>query len=276
MAGDTFSKRHGYTSRPKEISIWEDAPQNLRYIVLEAASECGLSPSTLRAIICKVLRTPPDSNNWSVPNVWGEVEQLIYQCDWFRVYDFIEAIHAYLLKAEGEQYGFTSEAYGQGDSAKFADAINSYCLEEGIGWQLEDGQIATRGSQAFEAAVHTAVSELQSSGRPTAATRIQEALNALSRRPEPDLAGAITHAIAALECVMGDITGDPKATLGDFLKKYPDLEGSLKKALEGLWGYANNEGARHGKEGVVPKREEAELVVGIAASVVTYLGRKNK
>ncbi len=30
-----FSKRHGYCSRPKEITIWEDAPENLRHFVLE-------------------------------------------------------------------------------------------------------------------------------------------------------------------------------------------------------------------------------------------------
>jgi hypothetical protein len=37
-----------------------------------------------------------------------------------------------------------------------------------------------------------------------------------------------------------------------------------------------NEGARHGKQGVEPAREEAELVVNLSASVVTYLNRKHK
>ena len=94
----------------------------------------------------------------------------------------------------------------------------------------------TRGSAGFEVTVHDAVSELKQSGRPTAANRIQEALNALSRRPDPDLAGAISHAIAALECVGGDIAGDPNATLGDILKNYPDVTGGLKKSLEGSLG----------------------------------------
>ena len=66
------------------------------------------------------------------------------------------------------------------------------------------------------------------------------------------------------------------ATLGDDLKRHPELFGSLKKASEGIWGYASNEGARHGKEGVEPAREEAELVVSVAASVVTYLNRKHQ
>jgi AbiJ N-terminal domain 4 len=169
-------------------------------------------------------------------NIWSEVQYLIYGCDWFKVYDIIEALYARMQ--EHDRGG------GGNDAPKFADALNQFFIEEGIGWQLEDGEIVTRGTEAFEAAVHTAVSELKNSGRPTAATRIQEALYALSRRPEPDLAGAISHAIAALECVAGDITGDTKATLGDFLKHHPDLFGTLRKALEGIWGYACNEGAR--------------------------------
>ena len=244
---------------------------------METARELGLGPSALRTIICRVLLTPPDQGNWSeYPNIWDEVQYLMYQCEWFKVYDIIEAIHARLLKKEGEERGFTSEVYGKDESARYADAINAFFIEKGFGWQLQDGKLVTRGTAAFETAVNTAVSELQESGRPTAASRIQEALNDLSRRPDADLAGAISHAIAALECVAGDITGDSSATLGDYLKRHPDLFGSLKKALEGIWGYASNEGARHGKEGVEPAREEAELVVSVAASVVTYLNRKHQ
>jgi hypothetical protein len=42
-----------------------------------------------------------------------------------------------------------------------------------------------------------------------------------------------------------------------------------------LWGYASNEGARHGKEGVEPPREEAEFIVSIAAALTAYLNRKH-
>jgi hypothetical protein len=32
-----FSKRYGYMSQPKEITVWEDAPENLRHFVLDTA-----------------------------------------------------------------------------------------------------------------------------------------------------------------------------------------------------------------------------------------------
>jgi hypothetical protein len=114
---------------------------------------------------------------------------------------------------------------------------------------------------------------LQKSGRPTAAKHIHEALMALSRRPEPDLPGAVYHAMGSLECVARDVTGD-KAPLGDILKKHPSLlPPPLNTALSQVWGYASN-AARHVREGREPERNEAELVVGLAGTVATYLGKK--
>jgi hypothetical protein len=156
----------------------------------------------------------------------------------------------------------------------FRQAINDFFVTNGIGWQLVKGEIITRGAEGFEAAVKTARSTLEESGRPTAAKEIHEALQALSRRPEPDLRGAVYHAMGSLECLARAITGDPKATLGEILKKHPDLvPRPLNEALSKMWGYASNE-ARHIKEGREPKREEAELLVGLAAMVATYLSKK--
>jgi hypothetical protein len=115
---------------------------------------------------------------------------------------------------------------------------------------------------------------LNQGGRTTAGERIARAIRNLSIRPNPDLSGAISHATGAIECVLGDITGE-NLTLGGYLKDNNLLPPSIKKALEGIWGYACNEGARHGKEGIEPPREEAEFIVAISAAVTTYLNRKH-
>jgi len=47
----------------------------------------------------------------------------------------------------------------------------------------------------------------------------------------------------------------------------------LDTALSQVWGYASTE-ARHISEGREINRVEAELLVGLAASVGTYLSRK--
>ena len=202
-SGDSFSKRNRYAGSGKEITVREDAPEGLRYAVLEVARELDWGPSSLRDIVCRVLRVRPDPGNWSeYPNVWGEVQYLVYNADWFKVYDVIEAIHTAMLRHDRE--------HRSDDAKKFSSEINSYFVEEGIGWQLVDGQVVTRGTEAFELVVADAEKALKRTGRPTAASHIHEALQDLSRRPKPDLAGAIYHGMGALEAVARDLTGDPK------------------------------------------------------------------
>ena len=264
-----FSKRNRYSSAAKEITIREDAPENLRYFVLQAATDLDFGPSQLRDVVCRVLRAVPDSSNWSeYPNIWQEVEWLVERCGWYKVYDIIEAIHGRMYKAD-ERYRFSTTV-----AARYSEALNEFFIEEGIGWQLVEGQIVTRGTEAFEAVVTEATAALEASERPTAAKHLHEALQDLSRRPQADLPGAVYHAMGSLECVARDLTGDSKATLGEALKRYSGLlPKPLDTALSQIWGYASNE-ARHVQEGRETNRQEAELLVGLAAALTTYLTRK--
>ena len=209
-----FSRRHGYSGQPREITIREDAPENLRHFVLDTAVELGLGPYALRDDACAVLHVRPDPGNWSAyPNVWDEVQGLIYDCEWFRVYDFIERVHQRLEKLREDNPSKS------GLAAEFQQALNDFFTEEGIGWKIADGEIVSRGTEAFEAAVQKASEALENSGRRTARDEIHEALADLSRRPKPDLTGAVQHAMAALECVARETCGNPKATLGNILKR---------------------------------------------------------
>lgn len=268
---DPFSKRHNYRGPAAEITIREDAPESLRFSMLDTTERLGWGPSAMRDVVCRVLRVPPDSGNWSeYPNIWGEVQGHVYAADWFRVYDMIEEFYASMARGDDRNYREGDER----KSKQFADAMNSYFLEDGIGWQLVDGQIVTRGPEAFETLVGTARHAVSESERPTAASHIHEALAALSRRPDADLSGAVYHGMGALECIARDVTGDKKGTLGEILKRNPDLVPKpLDAALDKAWGFASDR-ARHVLEGHEPTRDDAELIVGIAAAVATYLVRK--
>jgi hypothetical protein len=145
--------------------------------------------------------------------------------------------------------------------------LSAFFIEEGIGWQFINGQVITRGTEAFEALVTEAGAALEAAERPTAAKHLHEAVQDLSRRPDADLPGAVYHAMGALECVARDITGDAKATLGEVIKRNPGLlPKPLDNALSQIWGYASNE-ARHVQEGQETNREEAELLVLVGLSV---------
>ena len=268
-AGCSFSKRYGYAGQAKEISIWEDASENLRHCVLETAHDLGLAPSDIRDIVCAVLQRPPNRLNWSeYPNVWEEAQKDVYGCQWFQVYDIIERIWSRFKRADDHS------VWDEEKAPAFRQAINDFFLTNGIGWQLVKGEIVMRGADGFEAAVKTAQATLEESGRPSASREIHEALEALSWRPEPDLRGAVYHTMGSLECLARAITGDPRATLGEILKKHPDLlPRPLHEALSKVGGSALIE-AHHLKEDQQPKREETELLVGLAAMVATYWSKK--
>jgi len=138
---------------------------------------------------------------------------------------------------------------------------------------MTGGRIVYRGSESFAETTREAVEKLANTGRNAAATEIHEALQDISRRPTPDVTGAIQHAIAAFECTARDVTGEPNLTLGRLVPRL-SLAPPLDTAIEKLWGYAS-ERARHIREGQKVVTEEAELVVSVACAVSTFLTKRD-
>ena len=264
---EKFSKRHGYQqAHETEIIVRQDAPHELRGIVVQLAYECGFRPESLRSLICCILRRRPDSNNWSeYPNIDNEVHELIDDCDWYRVYDIVEGISGAMRETP---YSYETE--------KFESEMNDYFLEKGIGWKLSNGKVDMRGSGVFEEIIGTAERQLETKKFSTARNELHEARRDLSRRPAPDITGGIQHSMAALECVAREACGDAKATLGEIMQRYRDVvPRPLDEAIIRAWGYAS-EYARHVREGREPAFEESELVIGMVAALATYLARKHE
>jgi len=265
MKENRFSSRFGHGHEKREITIREDAPHEVRGAILKMAEgDLSLRPTSLRDTLCNVLRQLPDRSNWSeFPNIWDECQLLIEGCPWYRVYDFVEALYQGLANSSDPER-----------ATHWQNLINEYFLEAGVGWRMVNGLLEARGPEAFESSVDAARNNLVQAELPTARQEIHEALRDLSRRPEADLTGAISHAMAALECTAREAAGDAQATLGEILKRYPNLlPKPLGEALTKLWGYAS-EKARHVREGQTPTRPEAELIVGVASSCCTYLAGK--
>ena len=260
-----FSKRFGFKPEQEpEITVRLDAPKELRGVVVLLADEFGISPEPLREIICRVLLKRPNSNNWSeYPNIDNENNQLLDGAVWYKVYDIIEKVAAHLKNTKGHS-----------ELQKFACRLNDYFVENGIGWKLVDVYLEARNPEVLEKSIQTAIQALDNAGIKTAQKELHESLVDLSRRPTPDVTGAIQHSMAALECVFREVVGNPKATLGELLKKHPKvIPAPLDQSLDKLWGYASEFG-RHIRENREPDFSEAQLVVGVCAAVVTYLVTK--
>ena len=261
-----FSERHGLSVPDAEIRIREEAPDGLRDVLPTICYKIGYKPGELRALLCELFLKAPDPTNWTdYPNIAGEVRDLLRDCAWFEVYDAIEAIYA-----QCHQHYYHMEPA----TAAFEELVNRYFRREGIGWQLTGGRIEVRGTEAFEAAVRQGRDLLWSSGKQTAATELHEAISDLSRRPSAEITGSIQHAMAALECVARDKLGGSKETLGDLIRRNPNLfPKPIDEIVSKAWGYSSNFG-RHLQEGAPPTFEEAELLVGISGVMCRYLVRK--
>jgi hypothetical protein len=271
-ADQTFSIRHGYTSKDAqtEITIREELPQEARDMIIDIMTQFGWDSDALFDIAASIGKQPWQSSEpkQSFTSSRVQLKRLVSEWEWYLVYDFVEHLYAAME---------SREVWGDGRPEEdFEAKINGYFRHAGVGWQLQKGKIASRGSEAFEVAAHRALRALKEGGLQTAGGEIHEALADLSRRPRADLTGAIHHAMGALECVARTATGNSRATLGEIISRHPDLVPKpLDAAVEKAWGYAS-ERARHIREGNDPTREEAELIVGIAATVATYLSKKTK
>jgi hypothetical protein len=262
MPVDRFSERQGFALPDVPITIREEAPTNFRYFLPQIAGEFGLSPHAMRSIVCDLLYEAPDSNNWSEGNVHNEVEGLIDGCAWFQVYDIAEVFFDRLNSIDPDR------------ATGFANKLNDFFRRRGIGWQLADGRISVRGSDVFNATVHSA-EHLPVDRFQVANNEMREALADISRRPSADITGAVQHSMAALECVARVVTGNPSATLGQLARR--DLvnlgvQPPLDQAVEKLWGYASGFG-RHLQEGNAPNFNDAQLVVGVCAGLCVYLAK---
>ena len=96
-----------------------------------------MSPTEMRTV-CRVLRVRPDPSHYSeYPNVSDEVNDLISECAWFKVYDIAEALHP----DRASRSSIWAEL--------LEDKVNDSYLEEGIGGTMTDGEITCRGSGTF-------------------------------------------------------------------------------------------------------------------------------
>ena len=116
------------------------------------------------------------------------------------------------------------------------------------------------------------IKALSDTGRDLASRELNEAIRDISRRPEPDLSGALQHASACLEAVARDITGR-QGNLGAIANSLPVPE-EIKGTVTQLWRYASDK-ARHGREGNEVAIADAKLVVWATCGLVSHLVEQN-
>ncbi len=274
-----FSERMGI-SRPAKIEYRADLPARLRlpiYKILRDSVGSTVLIDRVNHLFDRFGVTPLPLFKGTVHLEKDEdnhdaiiLKRFILGCDWSQIFDLIEDVFAQLDFYEEENRHPDEELRAY----PLQRTINDYFNQAGIGWKMEAGKITIRGDEGFESGVKGAARALEESARPTTAAHLHAALSALSQRPMADLPGAMYHATGCLESLARDLSGLPKNTLGNILKKRPDLlPPPLDTALSQIWGFSSNR-ARHVREGGDPERAETILVIGLVAAIVPYLLEK--
>lgn len=276
-----FSDRYPHEEPEVPITVREDAPQSLRAFLPRLAHESGISWSVQRGIVCKILMTWPNEDNWSEwPNIAYEVMDLLADCSWWHVYDVAEAYWEDLSRC---RQLLSPPSNPTAEQLSFQRQLNGFFTREGIGWQLStEGLLEPRGDATSSATSPTHTVALAEAGLEKALTEFKEAQHDLARRPDPDVTGVVQHGSAALESVVRHITGSSK-TLGQAAKEIdyaaipPVIRDMVETMLVKLYGYASSDrgGGRHGSESIQVNRAEAALFLGLVGGLIDYLLDKN-
>jgi hypothetical protein len=107
-------------------------------------------------------------------------------------------------------------------------------------------------------------------------SHLDTALARLADRSAPDYRNSIKESISAVEAVCQILTGDPKATLGQALKKL-SIHSALEKGFSAIYGYTSDaDGIRHALyEESILDADDAKFFLVSCSAFVNYLIAKS-
>ena len=126
----SFTERMGIEIPESKIVVRNDAPAAFRLYLLQLMLRyAGLKK--VRTCVCFVTKETEDRNNWAENDFMkSEVQSILENCPWYRIYDIIESFYQQI----NDKIGFEKE-------------VNEYFVEKGIGWKLVHGILETRGKR---------------------------------------------------------------------------------------------------------------------------------
>jgi len=263
-----FSARYGFDAIPPKITIVRDFPIEHREAVIRIAKQLGTDTVLLREAMLEVLITGIDTSDWNHDYIWPKLIYALDECDWPEVYEISEEIYK-IMKSTHTSFGKSVRIDRQ---QEYMERLNHFFMKKGFGWEMRNGLIEYRGSEPFRIATISAEQSLQDRGFDHSANEIREAMRDLSRRPEPDLAGAVYHATQALEAIAGIDTKSSGKSLGKMIPSL-NLPAPLDEATHKLWGFVSGY-VRHGDEEKQIDEEEAEMAVTIACALTTFIAKR--
>lgn len=180
-------------------------------------------------------KEPTDEIPFYCADVIKELRKRFFAWGAMDVYDFIDFISAH-----------DEVPYNQEDFIEVCDFI---LKRELSGYRFVSGYLAPITSEIEIKEVEKAIEKTKMNAMNGASIHLQEALNKLADKHNPDYRNSIKESISAIESICQQITGDTKAELGKAIKKLESMmpiHGALKQSILSLYGYTSDaDGIRH-------------------------------
>jgi len=215
-----------------------------------------------KALWFDFFKRPVDERPERNHRILEEIRSFYFEAPWNRVYDFIEFI---LIICEDPKF------------PQLRNYLNIILERELAGFRVIEDRFVPITDQNEIEEVAEAIAESPYAG---ARAHLRQALEHMSNREAPDHRNSIKESISAVESAAREITGNPKATLGDALReieKSGEMHGALKAGFSAIYGYTSDaDGIRHGMIEVADvSMADAKYFLVACAAFVNYLVAKN-
>ncbi len=188
------------------------------------------------------------------------LKEHFFGCKWYELFDLIE---------------FMAKDRDSFISSELAKILNETLERENSAYRLVGQEIMEVTDKNQIAAIQKALEVPV----PPVRAHFSAAMSLLTDRAQPDYRNSIKESISAVEAACREVAYQPKATLGDALKKIPGLHPALQKAFSSLYGYTNDaDGIRHAllEETDLTKQDATFMLVACSAFVGFLYEKANK
>lgn len=261
----TFQTRE--LEKDTRIALWNtllEFKSELNHMGVVSGPWSHNSMRVIEKIWADHFRRPHDELH-AFDQVWGVVKNLILKGLWNEVFDLIEAF---------VKYADQSDHFPYIDKAQLPGRLNSLFERELVGYRIIGTEITPITEERDVEAVEEALDQLAPySG---ARQHLEQAVELLSDRANPNYAHSISESVKAVEGVVQILT-NAKATLGEGLNKLEkaglEIHPALKEAWRKMYGWTSDDkGIRHASiEAADVDQSLAKYMLITCSAFVSYL-----
>ncbi len=188
------------------------------------------------------------------PTTYDTFKAYFFEAKWYEAYDFLE----FLIQDD--------DTYFRGNEIK---VLNQILEKENAAYRI----VGTEFVEITDTNEIKAIEEALQHPEAPVRAHIQSALTMLSDRKNPDYRNSIKESISAVEAACRLVTGLTSATLGEALKKIPNLHPALRNSFLALYGYTSDaSGIRHSLlEESNLTYADAKFMLASCSAFVSYL-----